>query len=246
MTRSKKIGLVLISLLFIYWIPFKKKPIVIHMIGDSTMANKAPTVYPETGWGQVFNEYFDPEVRICNHAINGYSSKSFIENKRWQRVLDSLNEGDYVFIEFGHNDEKAGKPGGTTLDEFRGYLIQYVNDARAKKAIPVLLTPIMRRAFNGNQLRDTHLGYPDVIRAVAKENHVFLIDLHRKTGALLDSLGNGGSRKIFNWVDSGVNVNYPKGIRDNTHLNTTGAHKIAELAVQGIRENIPELAKYLK
>jgi pectinesterase len=244
--QIKTFSLLLTTLLLFYWAPFKKKFIAIHMIGDSTMANKAPAVYPETGWGQVFQEYFDPEARIYNHAINGHSTKSFLEKKRWQPVLDSLKEGDYVFIEFGHNDEKLGKPGGTTLEEFRNNLIRYVNETRSKKAIPVLLTPIMRRAFTNNVVRDTHQGYPDVMRAVAKEYQVLFIDMHRKSEALLNSIGDEGSRKIFNWVEPGVNENYPKGIKDNTHLNPVGAHKIAELVVDGIKENIPELAKYLK
>ena len=102
---------------------FVREPKVkIYMIGDSTMANKAVSAYPETGWGQVFHEYFTEDVCISNHALNGFSTRSFIEKNKWQPVLDSLKEGDYVFIEFGHNDEKVSKLGGSNLEDFRKYL----------------------------------------------------------------------------------------------------------------------------
>jgi lysophospholipase L1-like esterase len=183
---------------------------------------------------------------VSNHAINGYSAKSFILNGKWQPVFDSLKEGDYVFIEFGHNDEKLDKPEGSTLKAFHDYLVRYVNETRAKKAIPVLLTPIMRRVFSGDTIVDTHGGYPNVTRTVAREYNVILIDMHSMSKTMLNSLGDDDSRKLFNWIDSGVNANYPKGLKDNTHLNPYGAHKIAELAIKGVKDNIPGLGKYLK
>lgn len=219
----------------------------IYMIGDSTMANKVPGVYPETGWGQVFHEYFNDHVVIDNRAQNGKSTKSFIAENRWQHIMDSLKAGDYVFIEFGHNDEKVDKPGvGATLDEYRANLLRFVNDARSKQAIPVLMTPIMRRSFHDGVFHDTHGAYPDVVRALAKENKVAFIDMHEKSEKLLVATGEEETKKIFNWADSGAYAGFSKGVKDNTHLNPVGAHKMAELAVEGIRELKLPLAKYLK
>lgn len=225
----------------------QQQKVKVYMVGDSTMANKAANKFPETGWGQVFSEYFNNNVTISNHAQNGRSTKSFINEKRWQAVLDSLKKGDYVFIEFGHNDEKVEKPAvGTSLDEFRTNLIKYVTEARAKKAIPVLLTPVERRSFKDGQLTDSHGKYPDVVRAVAKEFNVPFIDMQLKSRAALTTAGEGPSAKLFLQGDSGVLANYPKGVKDNTHFNRDGAKTMAGLAAQGIKElNLP-LAKYLK
>ncbi|MES2275949.1 MAG: rhamnogalacturonan acetylesterase [Bacteroidota bacterium] len=223
------------------------KHIRIYMIGDSTMANKVPGVYPETGWGQVFNEYFDHHVVIDNRAQNGKSTKSFIAENRWKHIMDSLKAGDYVFIEFGHNDEKVDKPGvGATLEEYRTNLLRFVTDARSKQAIPVLMTPIMRRSFHAGIFHDTHGAYPEVVRALADEFKVAFIDMHQKSEKLLVTTGEEETKKMFNWADSGAYAGFPKGVKDNTHLNPVGAHKMAELAVEGIRELKLPLTKFLK
>jgi pectinesterase len=244
--RSKWFFLLIGVFMLSLTLPQQQK-VKVYMVGDSTMANKAANKFPETGWGQVFNECFNSNVTIANHAQNGRSTKSFINEKRWQAVLDSLKQGDYVFIEFGHNDEKVEKPAvGTTLDEFRTNLIKYVTEARAKKAIPILLTPVERRSFKDGQLTDSHGKYPDVVRAVAKEFNVPFIDMQLKSRATLLTAGEGPSAKLFLQGDSGVLANYPKGVKDNTHFNQDGAKTMAGLAAQGIRElNLP-LAKYLK
>ncbi len=129
-----------VCFLFIFWA--KPKPVTIFMIGDSTMANKEDKAYPETGWGMAFAQFFDDEVTIRNTAVNGRSTLSFINENRWQHVVDSLKKGDYVFIQFGHNDEKINIPGtGTSLDDYKRNLVRFVNEARAKKAIPILPVP---------------------------------------------------------------------------------------------------------
>jgi len=125
------------------------KLITVYTIGDSTMANKKAEVYPETGWGQVFQNYFDAKVKVSNHAINGRSSKSFIDEGRWKSVLDSLKRGDYVFIQFGHNDEKADKPAvyADPSTTYRKNLEKYIVETRSKGSTPILLTSIVRRKF---------------------------------------------------------------------------------------------------
>ena len=240
-----KLVILLLSLVFICAVA-DEKPVVIHMIGDSTMAKKKPDKAPETGWGQVFGSYFNTKVKIINYAVNGKSTKTFIGEKRWDRVLELLKDGDYVFIQFGHNDEKADTIKGTSLEQYKANLIRFVEEARAKKGIPVLLTPVMRRSFKADVFYDSHGGYPDAMRSVAAEYHVPLIDMHQESKALLVSLGDEGSKKLFNIADPGVLANYPDGIRDNTHFNAEGAKAMAELAVQGIRKLELPLAKYLK
>lgn len=222
------------------------KRITVWMIGDSTMSVKRANAYPETGWGMAFGNYFNEKVTIENKAQNGRSTLSFINEKRWDSVMADLKEGDYVFIEFGHNDEKIDKPGvGTTIEQYKQNLCLFVNDARSKKALPVLLTPIMRRSFKDGVFKDTHGAYPDAVRKVADSLHVPLIDMHVKTRKLLEELGEDSSKALFNHVEAG-HPNYPQGKKDDTHLSPEGAKRIAALAVEGVKELQLGLTKYLK
>ncbi|MBA4197094.1 MAG: GntR family transcriptional regulator [Chitinophaga sp.] len=221
------------------------KKITIWMIGDSTMANKQEKAFPETGWGMAFGQFFNKDVTIDNRAQNGRSTLSFINEKRWDEVYNNLKEGDYVFIEFGHNDEKIDKPGvGVSIDEYKKNLSRFVNEARSKKAIPVLLTPITRRSFKNGVFTETHGLYPDAVRTVADSLHVPLIDMHKKSIALITSMGDEPSKALYNYLEAG-HKNYPEGKKDDTHFSPLGAKKIAALAVEGIKELKLDLVKYL-
>lgn len=223
-----------------------QKQTTLYIIGDSTAANKATDKFPETGWGMELQSFFNDEVKVDNRALNGRSTKSFRAEKRWQPILENLKAGDYVLIEFGHNDEKIDKPNvGVSLADFKINLVNYVNETRSKKAIPVLLTPISRRSFKNGILTDTHGGYPGVTRQVADSLKVPLIDMLAKTEKLLTDLGDEGSVKLFLHVDSG-HVNYPKGKKDDTHLSPFGAKEIAGLVAKGIQENKLSIAKSIK
>ncbi|MGM9476390.1 rhamnogalacturonan acetylesterase [Pedobacter sp. GSP4] len=222
------------------------KKTTLYIIGDSTAANKDPKTYPETGWGMALQDFFKTDVTVDNRALNGRSTKSFRAEKRWDPILAQLNPGDYVFIEFGHNDEKIDKPTvGVSLADFKLNLVNYVKETRSKKAFPVLLTPISRRSFKNGVLIDSHGDYPRITRQVADSLNVPLIDMLVKTESLLTRLGEEPSIKLFNHVDSG-NVNYPTGKKDNTHLSPEGAKQIAGLVVKGIKELKLDLAKKLK
>lgn len=223
-----------------------KEKITIFMIGDSTMANKDANKFPETGWGQVFGQFFNDKIDIINKAVNGRSTKSFRDEGRWDYVMTNLKPGNYVFIEFGHNDEKLSSPKlGTTLDRFQTNLIRYIKDTRSKGGLPVLLTPVERRIFKSNQLVDSHGGYPDVVRKVAKEHKVPLIDMQLKSRRLILQTGEKQSMELFLHADSNILANYPNGISDNTHFSTAGATQMARLVAESIRElNLP-LRKYL-
>jgi len=227
----------------------QKTQVTIFMAGDSTMAIKQPDKRPETGWGEMFAKYFkNGTVRIENRAMNGRSTKTFISEGRWQSIIDDLKTGDYVLIQFGHNDESKDKGERYTPPaDYRNNLIRFIADVKAKGGNPVLLTPVMRRKFDSSgNLVDTHGEYPDLVRAVANEHSVPLIDMHRDSEVLIKGYGVEGSRKLFLQLQPVENANYPKGIEDNTHFNPIGADEIAKLAVKGIKENKIGLRKYLK
>ena len=245
MKRKLLLALVVLSGILASFTFIQKKS-TIYIIGDSTAANKQPKAYPETGWGMELQSFFNSEIVVDNRALNGRSTKSFKAEKQWQPILEKLAPGDYVLIEFGHNDEKIEKPGiGTSLAEFKTNLINYVNETRSKKAVPVLLTPISRRSFKNGVLVDSHGDYPKVTRKVADSLKVPLIDMLVKTENLFNKLGDLPSIKLFNYVDSG-NVNYPTGKKDDTHLSPEGAKQIAALVVDGIKERKLGIAKKLK
>jgi len=224
--------------------------ITVYLAGDSTCANKTPDKRPETGWGEMLQQYFDPaKVRIDNQAQNGRSTKSFIAEGRWQAIVDKLKKGDYVFVQFGHNDESKDKGERyTPPEDFRKNFERFIRDVRGKNAYIVLLTPVMRRKFDkdGNFVDQHPPEYPDTIRAVAREQKSPLIDMHRKSEAVIKRYGVEGSRALFLQLKPGENPNYPKGVEDNTHFRPAGAEEMAKLVVAGIREEKLGLRKFLK
>lgn len=213
------------------------KKITVFLVGDSTMSNKEISAYPETGWGMPFSTFFDSTVMFKNVAQNGRSTKSFIEENRWQQVMDNLHEGDYVFIQFGHNDEVKEKVGRyTTPEEFSANLERFVKDTRSKKAIPVLITPVARRKFDSSgNIVNTHEVYAGRVKNVASKLQVPLIDLNEKSMALLQQLGPQNSTFLFNHLAPGEHPNYPNGKADDTHFDELGARKMAEIVLQEIR-----------
>jgi lysophospholipase L1-like esterase len=214
-----------------------KKKITVWLIGDSTMANKEVKAYPETGWGMPFVYFFDSTVKIDNRAQNGRSTRTFMQENRWQPVVDGIQEGDYVFVQFGHNDEVKTKKSYTTEEEFKANLVRYVNDTRSKKGLPVLLTPVARRQFDSlGNIVGTHDVYAQIVRDVAKENNVPLIDLDKKAQALYQQLGVERSKLLFNHLAPGEHPNYPQGKEDNTHFNELGARMIAQIVLKEIKE----------
>jgi len=227
----------------------QKAPVTIFLAGDSTMAKKLSEKRPETGWGEMLVQHFKNDgVIIDNRAQNGRSTKTFISEGRWQAIVDALKKGDYVFIQFGHNDESKEKGERYTPPaDYRKNLSRFVDEVRAKGGSPVLFTPVMRRKFDKDgKFVDTHGEYPDIVRGVARDRHVPLIDMHRKSEALIVRYGPEDSRKLFLQLKPGENVNYPRGIEDNTHFNPLGAEEMAKLAVAGIKEDKLKLAKFLK
>ena len=225
------------------FISLQKKHVKVYLIGDSTLSIKETKAYPETGWGMPFVYFFDSTVTVDDRAKNGRSTGSFLTENRWQPVADSLQEGDYVLIQFGHNDEVETKKTYTTPDEFKNNLIRYVSETRDKKAQPVLLTPVARRKFDENgKLISTHEQYSGIVRSVAKQYKVPLIDLDKKSQELLMQMGPENSKMLYNWLEPGEHPNYPEGRQDDTHFNELGARRMAELVLDGIRSLHLELA----
>lgn len=242
--------------------------ITIFMIGDSTMANKdIRGGKQERGWGMMLKNFFTEDVVVDNHALNGRSSKSFIDEGHWQKVLDRIKPGDYVFIQFGHNDEKADakrhtEPGSTFDDNLR----RFVKDTRLKGGIPVLFNSVVRRIFadsktavsdddlrasssgslaEGDTLVDTHGAYLLSPRNVARELGVPFVDANKITHDLEQGLGPEKSKKLHVWYKPGETPSLPEGRQDNTHYNIYGASKVAGLLADAVAEQVPELNEKL-
>jgi lysophospholipase L1-like esterase len=241
----RKISIVVILALLAFALPQRKK-IRVYMIGDSTMCEYDARRAPLTGWGMPFKNYFDSSIVIDNRARGGRSTRTFISENRWQPIADSLNEGDYVLIQFGHNDEakeEKYKDRYTPVPDYKTNLIKFITETRAKKAVPVLITPVSRLRFDkdGKQ-EETHADYTAACYEVAKQYNVPLIDLDKKSRELFQKLGPENARLLFMQLEAGENPSYPDGQKDNTHFNEYGARRIAELVLQQIQELHLELA----
>ena len=224
--------------------------ITIFLAGDSTVADKPyRTGNPEKGWGQIMPLYFKQGVRIENHAVNGRSTKSFIDEGRWDSLMSKVMTGDYVLIEFGHNDAKSEDPKRYAAAEtdYTKNLMRFVKDVRQKGAIPVLATPIVRRRFNDEgRFYDTHGQYPDAVRKVAIETNTVLFDLHKTSRQLLEQIGPEKSKLLYLHIDTTEYQHLEKPIVDDTHLSAYGAFRICDMVAAQIREKIPALGMYLK
>lgn len=223
--------------------------ITVHMIGDSTMANK-PVIpaNPERGWGQLLHMYFKNTVQVENYAQNGRSSKSFIAEGRWGKVLAALKPGDFVIVQFGHNDEKTNdvNRGTAPFGEYTTNLVRLVREAREHQATPILATPTARRKFDGaGTLTNSHGVYPEAVRQVAQAEKVPLLELTTATEKLLQQLGPESSKRLFDWIPAGEFAPDSKRLEDDTHFNAYGASRVCDLAVAEIAAKVPELAAHL-
>ena len=214
----------------------------VHLMGDSTMAEKdLPKAGEERGWGMMLQNFLNPEeVKVINYAQNGRSTKSFIDLGLWDKVYAAIQPGDYVFIQFGHNDAKADDPAryAAAFGAYQDNLRLFVDGVREKGGTPVLITPVARRWFKEGGLdRNCHTDYPAAMKAVAKEKDVILLDVTTPTLDWIEGLGDEASRAFF-MISTGKN--------DNTHLVPAGARKVTEIVCGLIKEQIPELAKSLQ
>ena len=266
-----KMMLMMATLLMMLTAATNERKTTIFVIGDSTAANKdISNGKQERGWAMVLQSYFDDDIRIDNHAVNGRSSLSFINEGRWDKVLSLMKPGDYVIIQFGHNDEKPKAdrhtdPGST----FDYNLAKFVRETREHGGIPVLMNCVVRRNFfakapdndddeklrtttfkdgvkmvEGDSLIDTHGLYRIAPRDVAQRMNVHFVDANKITHDLEQGLGTEASKKLHMWFLPGEEPSVPNGRQDNTHYCVYGAHVVARLLADALCQEIPVLSRY--
>lgn len=215
------------------------EPVVVptvYLAGDSTVTDQRSE--PGASWGQMFTRYFKPDIAIANHAESGETMKSFITGRRLDKVLSGMKPGDFLMIQFAHNDSKVNWPQthAEAATTYRDYLKVFIGEARRRGATPILLTPPHRRNFNAEgKINNTHGGYPEAVRAVGKETGVPVIDLLDMTAVLYETLGPTDAPKAF----SGNNGS------DATHHNNYGAYHLAGFIAEAVRNQVPSLAAHL-
>jgi len=245
-SAKSNVSFAILFLIMSFVLPEKQKTTV-YLIGDSTMADKEVKAYPETGWGMPFHYFFDSTVAVDNRAKNGRSTRSFIEEGRWKPVVENLKEGDYVLIQFGHNDEVPTKKSYTTPEQFTANLVKFVTESRNKKAVPVLITPVARRKFDSSgKIEETHAIYTQLVKNVAAKYKVPLIDLDQKSQELVQQFGPDNSRYLYNYLALGENPHYPEGHKDDTHFSELGARKMAEIVLSEIKNLNLDLAHHIR
>lgn len=209
----------------------------IFLAGDSTVANNPNSTYPQAGWGQMIGELLGESIEVHNYALNGRSTKSFIDEGWLMKIKNEISRGDYLFIQFGHNDEKKEDPTRYTepFTSFKNNLKEYIGVAKNKEATPILITPVNRRNFDEHgKIINTHKNYYEAMIEVAKETQTYVIDLCKKSQILFENYGYEKSKELFMIFESGKYANYPDGSRDNTHFNYFGAKKIAALVAEDL------------
>ncbi|MDG0792459.1 GDSL-type esterase/lipase family protein [Cohnella ginsengisoli] len=212
--------------------------ITLYLAGDSTVTDQPEDGFPYAGWGQMLQRFFKHDVAVANYAVSGRSSKSFAGEGRLDEIAAKLRAGDWLFVQFGHNDQKSDEarhtdPGST----YKLHLKMYIEAARERGAHPVLVTPVHRRKFApGGALLDTHGAYVEAVRELAADEGVPLVDLAAMSARLFESLGPSGTESLFMHGAPGEFANYPAGVADDTHFQERGAEAVAALVVQRVRE----------
>lgn len=215
------------------------------LCGNSTVVDQ--DYEPWASWGQMVGYWFDENVSIANYAESGETATSFIASNRLKKITSLMKKGDYIFIEFGHNDQKEKRAGSGAFYNFAYALKQFVDEARSKGVTPVFVTPTQRRFFDENaKIVETHANYPDAMRWVAKDLNVPVIELHDKTRTFFEKLGPENSKRALVHYNAGSFPGQAKAFEDNTHFNPYGAFEISRMIVEGIKELQLPIVSYLK
>ena len=212
---------------------------MIYWAGDSTVQSNNIYTFPQTGLGQELGRYLKLGIIIDNHAKNGRSTKSFLDEGRFGKIVDGLSEGDFLFIQFGHNDEKKEDPSRYTepFGEYYSNLKLMADAAISRKAHPVLITPLERRKFSGGRLcSEAHAEYVKAMKKLAADEGIPLIDLNAGSRRALEEAGDDKSRQWYVHVPAGVYEAFPDGKADDTHLSLAGAVFYSGLIAEGLRE----------
>jgi lysophospholipase L1-like esterase len=223
-----------------------KDVITVFLAGNSTVTDQEKE--PWAAWGQMIPCFFTKDVVVANYAESGEALKSFVAENRLKKIMQNIRPGDYLFIQFGHNDQKQNS--SAYVEAFTGYkdeLKLFIREARERGARPVLVTSMHRRNFDENgKIINTHGNYPEAMRQVASEEHVPLIDLNAMSALLYEALGVEGSKRAFVHYPANSFPGQEKELADNSHHSTYGAYQLAKCIVEGIKSNVPDLAAYLK
>lgn len=219
--------------------------VTVFLAGNSTVVDQDNE--PWANWGQMIPRFFDEHVCFANYAESGERADTFIKAGRLKKALTQMKKGDYMFIEFGHNDQKLKGPGKGAYYSFASNLKYFVDVVRAKGGIPVFVTPTQRRSFdNSGKIQETHEDYPSAMRWVAQREGVLVIELHDMTRVFYEAMGVEPSKKAFVHYPAGTYPNQTKDLADNTHFNPYGAYEIAKCVIEGIKQlNLPWV-KYLR
>lgn len=213
----------------------------IYIAGDSTAEAKPLHEKPMSGWGEYLNDFFDSTMTVSNHAMGGRSTKSFLDEKRLDVILGKLKEGDYLLIQFGHNDQKIEDPLRYTeaFGEYQENLKLFISKTREKKAIPILLSSISRRLFENGKIDRASLGdYPKAMEEVSANANVIYIDANTLSADYLDELGIEKSKDLFLHLKPNEFNNYPEGLEDNTHFSEYGGRVFAKMIANELLKNI--------
>lgn len=219
--------------------------VTLFLAGNSTVVDEANE--PWCGWGQVFPLFFTPQIAIANYAESGEAANTFVSSKRFAKLLTKIKKGDYLFIEFGHNDQKQKGEGKGPYTSYKSDLKYLVDEARARAANPVLVTSMHRRSFDENgKVINTHGEYPNAVRLLAKEENVPLIDLNNMSKEVYEAWGVEGSKEAFVHYPAGTFPDQDKALEDNTHFNPYGGYQIARCIIKGIIDKKLPIEKYIK
>ena len=218
----------------------------VYLCGNSTVVDQ--NYEPWASWGQMITRWLGPGVAVSNHAESGLTARTFIGSFRLDKILQTLRKGDYVMVEFGHNDEKEHQPGDGAWYHYQYQLKIFIDKVRAKGAEIVFLTPTQRRAFDDDQktLKNTHGDFPAAMKEVASREHVPLIDLNAMTKTFFETLGFEDSKRALVHYPANTFPNQPKALADNTHFNPYGAYEVAKCVVMGIKQLGLPLAHHLR
>lgn len=217
----------------------------VFLCGNSTVVDQDDE--PWASWGQMITRWFNDSICFCNLAESGETASTFISVGRLKKGLSMMKAGDYIIMEFGHNDQKQKMPGAGAYYNFATALKTFIDEARQRGATPILITPTQRRMFDNNgKIRETHADYPEAMAWVAEHEKCTLIDLHQMTRILFETMGEEGSKRAFVHYPAGSYPGQTTAFADNTHFNPYGAYQIAKCVIEGLLEKQVPFVQHLR
>lgn len=220
------------------------KATTVFLCGNSTVVDQDEE--PWASWGQMITRWMDDGISIANYAESGETASTFISVGRLKKLLTQMKAGDYIFMEFGHNDQKQKFAGAGAYYNFAQALKTFLDEAKAKGAHPIFVTPTQRRSFQGGKIQETHGDYPEAMKEVARREGVPVIDLHEMTRVFYEAMGEEPSKRAFVHYPANTFPGQDKALADNTHFNPYGAYELAKCIIEGLKTAAPELYKHVR